>query len=388
MHTKPRVLVLGDGAVPSGFARVIRAVFGRLHRHYDVHHLALGYYGDPHQERWPLYAAAANGDPLGTNRIERLVAELQPDLVFLIHEPSVASEWTRVLKRCINPSRIVVYMAIEAGPLNLGVVDEMRGIGRWVTYTSFARREAMAVADRSADIDVIPHGVDTDTFRPLPRRRRAARRALGLPDGRDAFIVLNGNRNQGRKSIDVTIAGFTQFAQDKPADVKLYLHMGRRDLGWDLDELCRRHRLGDRVVCATTDVRPPRVSDTQLNLVYNACDVGVNTAMCEGWGLVSFEHAATGAAQIVPRHTACEELWHGSALMLPAAATYIHPPSLEEVFVISPQSVADALQHLYDNRPALSEWREAAYRNATRPEWSWRRIATQWRAVFDAQLAT
>jgi D-inositol-3-phosphate glycosyltransferase len=49
--------------------------------------------------------------------------------------------------------------------------------------------------------------------------------------------------------------------------------------------------------------------DRELNLLYNACDVGINTSMGEGWGLVSFEHGATGGAQIVPEHTACAELW-------------------------------------------------------------------------------
>jgi D-inositol-3-phosphate glycosyltransferase len=42
------------------------------------------------------------------------------------------------------------------------------------------------------------------------------------------------------------------------------------------------------------------VDDRQLNLLRNACDVGINTSMGEGWGLAGFEHGATGAAQIVP----------------------------------------------------------------------------------------
>lgn len=33
--------------------------------------------------------------------------------------------------------------------------------------------------------------------------------------------------------------------------------------------------------------------------------------MGEGWGLVSFEHGASGPAVIVPDHTSCAELWRG-----------------------------------------------------------------------------
>jgi len=50
------------------------------------------------------------------------------------------------------------------------------------------------------------------------------------------------------------------------------------------------------------------LDDRELNLLYNACDVGLNTASSEGWGMVSFEHAATGAAQIVPRSWVCGEV--------------------------------------------------------------------------------
>jgi len=394
---KARLLVIADGGVPSGFARVIRSIFGRLRGRYEIHQLALGYLGDPHAEPWPMYSAAAHGDPFGTNRIPRIVATLRPDLVFVIHEPSIASAWVRALADCMPLSRIVVYMAIEAGPLPSGIAEQMRGVGRWVTYTEFARRQVAASGVSADAVEVIPHGVDTSMFRRLatPGRpassvpdRRVARRKLGLEHAKDTFVVLNANRNQGRKRIDVTIDGFARFARDKPTGVKLYLHMGLRDVGWDIRELCRRHQLQDRVILATDDIRAPRLSDRELNLVYNACDVGINTAMCEGWGLVSVEHAAAGAAQIVPRHTACAELWQDAAVMLEPVMTTIHPPSLEEVFLIGPDAVADALQYLYDDRRALARWRRAAFANATRKEWSWREIARQWATVIDQQLHT
>ena len=52
----------------------------------------------------------------------------------------------------------------------------------------------------------------------------------------DIFIVFNGNRNQFRKRIDITIAAFAKFAKDKP-DTQLYLHMGKKDQGWDIMNL-------------------------------------------------------------------------------------------------------------------------------------------------------
>jgi len=130
------------------------------------------------------------------------------------------------------------------------------------------------------------------------------------------------------------------------------------------------------------------VSAKQLNVVYNACDVGLNTSSAEGWGLASFEHAATRAAQVVPRHSACEELWRESALMLDPVLTVINDKILTEAWLVSPESVAEALERLYTDRELLEELSEAAYRNATRPEYRWAAISERWDALFREVLSS
>jgi hypothetical protein len=64
-----------------------------------------------------------------------------------------------------------------------------------------------------------------------------AGKELGVPE--DTFIVFNGNRNQPRKRIDLTIKGFIEFAKDKP-DARLWLNMGSKDMGWEIIPLFKR----------------------------------------------------------------------------------------------------------------------------------------------------
>jgi glycosyltransferase involved in cell wall biosynthesis len=45
---------------------------------------------------------------------------------------------------------------------------------------------------------------------------------------------------------------------------------------------------------------PQSLTDQDINILYNASDLGINTAMGEGWGLCNFEAAAVGVPQIVP----------------------------------------------------------------------------------------
>lgn len=386
----PRILIVGDATTSSGFSRVIQGIFVPLRHAFDLHQLALGYRGDPHRWPWPLYPAGAYSSPLGYDRLPAVAAEIRPDLVFLLHEPSVAARWLQLLDGVVARERCVTYVAVEAGPITRSSAEGLQRSGRLIAYTEFARRRLLeclpAAPASSPAIDVLPHGVDTRSFRPAGSRADA-RRALGLPDEPDGFVVLNANRNQPRKAIDATIAGFALFAKGKPPGVKLFLHMGLRDLGWNLITLCRRHGIMDRCIFFTNSMAPPAVPDATLNLIYNACDVGINTAMCEGWGLVSFEHAATGAAQIVPRHTACEELWAGSAVMLEPAVSIVHPATLEEAFVITPSSVAAALERVYADPVLLKQLSSRGLALARRPGFRWSRISKDWRALFEQQLA-
>jgi glycosyltransferase involved in cell wall biosynthesis len=56
---------------------------------------------------------------------------------------------------------------------------------------------------------------------------------------------------------------------------------------------------GTRLV--VVDSTPPHIylADEAINQIYNAADVGVNSANGEGFGLCQLEHLATGAPQVV-----------------------------------------------------------------------------------------
>ena len=88
--------------------------------------------------------------------------------------------------------------------------------------------------------------------------------------------------------------------------------MGMLDVGLDVLDGARQLGIADRLLVSTTAADHPTLDDEHLNLVYNACDVGLNTSTGEGFGLVALEHGATGAAQVLPDHSACAELYLAS----------------------------------------------------------------------------
>ena len=140
---------------------------------------------------------------------------------------------------------------------------------------------------------VIPHGLDP-CFVPLDPQK--SRTTLNLP--RDGFIVLNSNRNSYRKALDVSIRVFLEAYVElgKPSDLYLFMNCTSCDTGYDIRDLinreCRRLSLDHTEISQTRILGMQNsgfLSDMTLNMLYNACDVGLNTSVGEGFGLMALE---------------------------------------------------------------------------------------------------
>jgi glycosyltransferase involved in cell wall biosynthesis len=166
-----------------------------------------------------------------------------------------------------------------------------------------------------------PHGFDSTLYFPIPKK--IARLYYDLPQ--EAFIILNLNRNQPRKRWDHTLMAFVdvierhlQLSKSSTKKIKpIRLMVATAFNGfWDLlevfeAELKRRNiplEIG-REYLATVG-KPQQLSDRDINIMYNACDVGLNTCEGEGFGLCQFEHLAVGCPQIVGNVGGFKEFLH------------------------------------------------------------------------------
>ncbi len=395
------LVVIGAYLPQTGFTRVLVSVLSRLAATYDIHYVGMSYKGPPKYDgRMVIYPCnLQGGDVFGAYQGASLVESVGARAVLLLNDLWILKNYVHALSRVRDRVKVLVYAPLDGRLPEPSWVAPLVSVDRFIVYTEFARREvrhacaalaANGVGTTFRDVDVIPHGVDIDAFHPLTGGRRAARERLfpDRPELWNAFLVLNANRPVPRKRIDLTIEAFAGFARDKPHDVLLYLHHAimnaaerEQIVAW-----ARQWGVEDRLVLppATADTAP--TSDERLNLIYNACDVGVNTAMGEGWGLISFEHAATGAPQIVPRHSACQELWADGGVLVEPAESYVPSFSPLEMTTVAPAAVARALDRLYADTDYRDRMSAAAFAVATRPEYRWSAVAEQWQTIVRTTL--
>ncbi len=380
-----RVLAIGRGRRSTGYGRVIQSILREVRDEHDVANYAIDGRGEADDGDVPAFAAPNPTAPFQGDGLADVLARLRPAVVFLCHDPWIYKGVAPVLDAAPSRPAVVCYCPVGFSRAERSDLAALASVDRLVAYTEFGRDvlgRALGARDAAREIAVVPHGVDTGTFRPLDRREARSLLFPERPELRDAFIVLNANRNAPRKRLDLTLEVFAEFARGKP-DAYLYLHCGMLDIGVDVPGKAAALGVADRLLVTSTSPRPPEVSDERLNAIYAACDVGLNTCVGEGWGLVAFEHAATGAAQLVPAHSACHELWREAGVLLPAV------PQLDAVGAgeVSREAAAAALDSLYRDRARLAERSRAALSHATAPRFDWRRIGESWKAIF-AEAAT
>jgi len=383
MSERVKILWTGDGGVATGFARVNESIINNLPEDkYEVHHIAINYRGDPYPDSKALmYPAHLGGDIYGFNRIKPISEKLKPDIIFILNDAWVIAQYFEYLPEDV---KVVIYFPVDAKPLDKAWCKSiLEHVNIPVAYTEFGRS---AILDhfKGADVKVIPHGIDTEKFFPIDQAK--ARKELEGVTKKD-FIVLNANRNQPRKRLDLTIKGFALFCKDKPKNVKLYCHCGVEDIGWHIITFCDRYGITDRLLLTALDLSPGNcVDDERLNWIYNSCDLGLNTAMGEGWGLTTFEHAACKRAQITVDYAASAELYPGIAKLLPIDHYDTYPRILTEGAVTTPEAIAEALEFYYTNSEEREKDAEAIYEFVTQPKFTWKEIGKQWDKIFDEVL--
>ena len=418
-----KIIAIGYNTAGTGLTRVMHSVMRRLADRHEIHYLGIGYRGEIVRDRGlTIYPTNPHGgDIFAAFQAKEMIDAIRPSLLFILHDIWMFEFYMRELGPYRDRLKIAAYIPLDGRIVNEIDAAPLMHADRVIAYTQFGRaqfegafqrlREAGRTNGASTNdvnangtpgtqsppaVDIIPHGIDPHRFFPFEELTRAgfdssarasAKRRVfgdGVADDDDSFVVLNASRLDVRKRVDLTVEGFTKFAAGKPPGVRLCLHhaiMGP-DGGEELAALIKKCGIGDRVIFNPFDSRI--VDDEDLNWLYNACDVGINTAMGEGWGLVSCEHGATGAAQIVPDHTACAELWRGRAELIPPARFFVPPTSVLEMGEVSPEGVARALEALYADRERCRALSRAAADFALDPALSWDVITRQFNDLFES----
>ena len=401
VNYKPRILVVSHGASATGFSRIADGIIQNLKDEYEFHQFASNHRIDRIDGRWPIYGNPYKSDAYGLDRLGMLTKKIKPHIILILNDLWFCCMHIQRLIKIKNRPLLIGYCPVDGILTRPELYSGLALFDQIVAYNHFGENEVRKIYYKDIPlsahgllqkISIIPHGLDIDTFYPLQPdnlidRTNAKHKFFGKGIAKNGFIVLNASKHQLRKRLDLTIKGFALFAKDKPIDVKLYLHTGATFDGPDIRVIAEQEGISDRLINSAGWLEDhPAIGNEKLNLLYNATDVGINSSMGEGWGLVSFEHAATGAPQIIPDHSACKELWQDVDTMLPVKKEIEHKGLAMMWNEIDPKDIAGILNKLYNDRDFRMKQAEKSYNNAIRNIYRWDKITAQWDKLFQQLL--
>jgi glycosyltransferase involved in cell wall biosynthesis len=166
-----------------------------------------------------------------------------------------------------------------------------------------------------------------------------ARRMLGL--GVSDFLFLNLNRNTYRKAQDIAVRAFVTLLVQEAWNPRLKMILQcapEARGGYVINDLLEIEALRVGVPVSVVEPHFLRIScgphgltDKEVNALYSATDVGINTCMGEGFGLCNMEHAALGRPQVVSAVGAIPDIFaEGGALLVPPRTWIRVPTALDE----------------------------------------------------------
>lgn len=391
---KTKVLAVGDFVVETGFCRVMEGIFDYFPRdEFDITVMGINYFGDPTEKskNYRIYSASNKGNIWGFNRIIELIQFEKPDILFILNDVWVIARYLQIIKeaKLERLPKIVVYYPIDSMYLNAEWFKDFDIVNKSVTYTKFAKNEVDLVAPETETI-ILPHGVDLDTFYPIQAPIEDIRRMVFGKEAKDEYIngwfVFSGARNQPRKRIDLLIMGFALFSENKPRNVRLFLHCGLKDAGVGIIPLSRRYGIESRLHISNRELGIQKVPKEKLNVYYNITDVGTCVSWGDGWSLPNHEHAATGKCQIVSDHSAFHELYEDCGILIPATfpAPNIEMDTLG--FLSSQFDIAEKLEYAYTHQEEVKALGEKARIKFSSPQYQWQNISKQWQEIFKSVL--
>lgn len=143
----------------------------------------------------------------------------------------------------------------------------------------------------------IPHAVAADIYKPLPEEevQKFKKQNFG-PHADKKFIIFWNNRNARRKMTGDVIASFAKFAEQVGKDkVSLMMHTNVHDQeGQDILAVGRCYDVEHSMILSES-----RLAPGDLNMFYNVCDMTINIANNEGFGLSTLESLFAGTPLVV-----------------------------------------------------------------------------------------
>lgn len=386
-----RLLYMTDHNRMSGFGYVADKVCDGLARKYgpnEVWLLGWGFKATEPMNRGTYGVIPCGDHPFGEDVLPQVLNQVQPEILITQDDTRNLLGWFEQLaddknRQChwINYPVIDGYVWQKDGsktkwPSNW--VEFMKKADYTIAMSEFGGK---TLEHNGVKNTVIPHGVETEMFKPLsPENRAAIRTNNNLTD---KFVVLGVFKNMSRKMPDKWLQVLKLFKEDKKDVVGVVHTNPAPEMGGEFNmfQIATDYGLEVGKDILFSNVGIPRQS---MVGIYGMADCLLHTGFGEGFGLPIIEAMACGLVVAGTNATTAPELIGDCGLLI---ETVKYPKSNYEINFGSYNGVEFSMPNIYDavekldklyNNKALREELSMKSSQKAVQKYDWSQIIPLW----------
>lgn len=304
MSEKKKIFVLADHPfTPSGVGTQTRyfieallktgrysfVCFGGAIKHENYQPMKTHEWG----EDWIIYPVNGYGNP---DMVRSVLRNHKPDLVWFMTDPRFWT-WLWAMDNEIRTHVPMVYHHVwDNKPYPYYNKAHYLSNDK-IVCISKVTHDIVQTVTPEVDSIYLPHAVDAEIFKPLPKAENQQFKESSVPDSKNKFMFFWNNRNARRKQSGSLIWWFKEFLDRVGHDkASLLMHTDPKDPhGQDLGAIVNDLGLTKGQVYISTQKVPPE----ELSKIINMCDCTINISDAEGFGLGTLESLSCGVPIIV-----------------------------------------------------------------------------------------
>lgn len=388
MVTRVPLLLVGDGPhEPTGLGRIARDLAGLL----TASDLPLdlvqvgGQIPPPFLGGWRHYPINPSNEDWGASQVERYWRECfgdRPGILFIVWDPSRLVSYAQTSL----PVQKWCYTAIDAANVNGHIAgpagNALRSFDRVLAYGRWAS-ERLQESLGGRPISYLPHGLVLATYTEEATAEEAAwvQAALGPYVGRATLLGCVAT-NQPRKDLSLFFGTLRELRR-RGRNVYGWLHTDVLVKAWSVQQLAEDFDLQRRVTVTGWN---GDLTDRQMALLYQRCDLTLGVGLGEGFGYPLVESLASGVPVVHGDSGGGAELLPKTEWRVPVREHRVESVYALERPVFRVEDWANAVERALAWREAAGQEVARAYCRGAVAHLDWASLWPRWRSWVAAGL--
>ena len=257
----------------------------------------------------------------GYNTIREIVKAIQPNIIFIFNDNMAVNKMTTAIEN-IKPKyngKIITYIPIDLGNFDEKTINTNCDL---IFVPTDFTKDILMKYEKDIPIVRLPHFIPSSIFHKIEDKDKISeiREKYFGKENVDKFVIGALNANSIRKRWDLLLEAYCKYylKQQQSNGPLLFIKTTKlkgnnpahgHGRGFDLDELIEQTLTRYNVPKEAVVITPEKYSQVELNEIYNACDLFVNTTDGEGFGMTPFEAGLAEKVTILPNYSAFESIF-------------------------------------------------------------------------------